>query len=159
MYAKSKKIDFINIKLEQFYGPDDDLTKFPLFIIKNCLNNTPELKLTMGTQKRDFIHVEDVISAYSIMISKYITGKNNYYEYELGNGKAVSVREFVEFVHRMTHSKTVLKFGAIPFRNEEIMFSQADIEPLKDLGWYPKYNLEDGIMEIINGVQENMIER
>src|SRR5512146_292629 len=70
LYSRQKKILFLNLKLEHFYGPGDDDTKFTTHVIKSCLMNAPELKLTLGEQKRDFIYIDDVIAAYLLLLAK-----------------------------------------------------------------------------------------
>lgn len=148
--AKEEKIKFVNIKLEHFYGPRDEHTKFTTYVIKNCLSNVLELKLTLGEQKRDFIHIDDVVSAYLILLKKATEQSEWFQEYKLGSGKAVTIREFVEIVHRLTRSRTKLIFGAIPYRKGELMYSEADISKLEALGWSPKISLEAGIQQVIS---------
>lgn len=144
-FGTSKKIHFINLRLEHIYGPFDSYTKFVPHVTKTCLENDTELNLTSGNQKRDFIHINDVISAYSLLITQKITDLPWFKEYELGTGEAVSVRDFVELIHRKSQSKTVLKFGALPYRENEIMDSKANNEELKKFGWINTISLEQGI--------------
>lgn len=149
--SAKRKINFINAKLEHLYGPlDNHNQKFVSFIINNCINNVPEVSLTPGEQKRDFIYVDDAVSAYLTLLKKGIYKPANYFEeFEVGTGKETSIREFVELVHNITKSDTKLKFGILPYRDGEIMFSKANIEPLASLGWSSKFSLSDGIREII----------
>jgi nucleoside-diphosphate-sugar epimerase len=148
-FANLGKIRFVNIKLEHIYGPGDDDSKFTTHVIKSCLRNVPELKLTAGEQKRDFIYIDDVVSAYCLLLQIAHEQPSLFQDYGLGSGKATSIREFVETVHRLTQSKTVLKFGALAYRQHEIMESKANVEPLKTLGWDSKVSLEEGIQAVI----------
>jgi CDP-paratose synthetase len=136
---------FINILLEHMYGPGDDASKFSTYVLKNFMNNTPELKFTAGEQKRDFIYIDDVVSAYLLITEKAESIPESYAEYELGSGEAISIRDFVETVHRITESNTKLLFGAIPYRNNEVMDSRAHVEALHQLGWRCGTDLESGI--------------
>ena len=146
-FADSGKIQFTNIKLEHIYGPWDDESKFTTYIMKSCLANIPELRLTLGEQKRDFIYIDDVVEAYLMLLKT--SNKEIYQDYELGSGQAISIREFVETVHSMIGSKTMLNFGALPYREGEIMESNANISALKEIGWTPKINIKTGIEKII----------
>lgn len=147
--AETHPIHFLNVRLEHLYGPFDADSKFVSYVINRCLRDEPELSLTAGEQQRDFIFVEDAVSAYSVLLRHGIDGSNGFTEYQVGTGTATSIREFVELVHRMTRSKTVLKFGALPYQENEIMVSQADIGPLLALGWSSKVTLEEGIRSIM----------
>lgn len=153
LFAESKKINFINLKLEHIYGEGDDNSKFTPFIINSCLNNVSKLDLTDGEQLRDFVYMDDVVSAYLTVLLTNRT-LEGYHEYEVGTGNAVKVKDFVNKAKQIARSKTILNFGAIPHRDNEILYSQADISKLKELGWNPKYDLESGIKEYIDNVKK-----
>ena len=150
-FAMRSRIHFSNVRLEHFFGPNDDESKFTSFIIKKCLDNAPELKLTPGEQKRDFIYVDDVVAAYMLLLEKLGTFSDHYVEFDVGSGKAVSIRDFVETVQRMTHSQTKAVFGALPYREGEVMLSCANVEPLQKLGWTCRTSLEQGLARVIEG--------
>ncbi|KON85967.1 epimerase [Sporosarcina globispora] len=143
--STAKNIRFINVRLEHLYGSFDSESKFCAHVIKSCLNNVPELHLTEGNQKRDFIHIKDVVSAYSLLLKQNWSDFPSFKEYELGTGKTLTVRHFVELVHRHSQSITKLHFGSLPQRDNEIMESAANIDELKKLGWTNKITVEKGI--------------
>lgn len=149
-FAQQKKLRFLNLKLEHFYGPGDDKTKFTTHIIKGCLSNVPELKLTLGGQQRDFIYIDDVVAAYLLLLDKRGFFNEEFMEFEVGSGAAITIRQLVETVHRLTASTTLLNFGALPYRAGEVMFSQADTSALQALGWGCRYSIETGIKQVIN---------
>jgi len=148
-FANSQEINFLNINLEHSYGPGDEPTKFPTHVINSCLGNVPELKLTEGEQKRDFIYIDDVVSAYIILLKNVDSFNSIYMEFDVGSGQSVSIREFVEIVHRFTASKTHLAFGALPYRDGEVMYSEADISGLTAIGWRCCYDLETGLKQAV----------
>lgn len=145
LFAASGRIRFININLEHMYGPGDDTSKFSTYVINSCLDNVAEILLTPGEQKRDFIYIDDVVSAYLMLLEKAPLVSGAYQEYDLGSGCAVSIRHFVETVRRLTQSETVMKFGAIAYRENETMESHADTTLLQSLGWRSRISLEQGI--------------
>lgn len=147
--ALTGKIKFINIRLEHSFGPFDSSHKFITFLIKQLLNNVPQLELTEAIQKRDFIYVDDVVSAYILLLNKADQIISNYEEYELGYGKAISLREFIEMAKVLANAETELKFGALPLRKSEIMFSQANTQALREIGWYPAKSLKEGLIKTI----------
>ena len=149
MFAESEKIDFVNMKIEHIYGEGDDDSKFTSFVIHSCLNNVEKIDLTDGEQSRDFVYIDDVVFAYlTVLLSEQKL--KGYYEYEVGSGKAVKVKDFVNVAKRVAKSMTRLNFGAIPYRENEILFSQANISKLKELGWNPEYDVERGIETYID---------
>ena len=148
-FSKQGNIRFVNIRLEHFYGPNDEATKFSAHVINSCLNNIPELKLTAGEQKRDFIYIDDVISAYMVLLDGIGRSESTFVEFDVGSGNSVSIREFVEAVHRLTASQTHLAFGAIPYRDGEVMHSEADTSKLTELGWHCQYDIKAGLNKLI----------
>jgi CDP-paratose synthetase len=148
-FSSQERIKFVNIKLEHLYGPNDDTSKFTSFVIDQCKRNAQEIALTTGNQKRDFVYIDDVVSAYEFILRHHVSAIDFFTEYEVGSGEPVSIREFVSRVHRLTHSETTLLFGAVPMRPNEIMNSKADTLALCRLGWEPKYSLESGLSKLL----------
>lgn len=149
-FSLHNEIKFINLRLEHFYGPGDDATKFTAFVINNCLRNTPELKLTLGEQKRDFIYINDVVAAYLLVLEKATDFNKSFIEFDVGSGRSVSIRHFAEIVHSLADSYTHLAFGAIPYREGEVMQSAADISGLTALGWQCQYDVAAGLKAVID---------
>ena len=150
-YAARNMLRFLNLRLEHFFGPKDDDTKFTSHVIRSCLANVPELKLTPGEQIRDFIYIDDAVSAYLLLLEKLGQLSEQFVELDVGSGEAISIRAFVEKIHQLTGSETELKFGAVPYREGEVMYSNADTEFLKGLGWQCQVSLEQGIVKTMKG--------
>lgn len=148
-FARDGKFRFINLRLEHVYGAGDDPTKFTTHVLRACLGNAPELKLTLGEQKRDFIHVDDAVNAYAVVLDRLLELAPGFNEIDVGSGRAVTVREFVETVHCLTDATTQLEFGALPYRPNEPMFSQANTTQLTALGWANRYDLATGLKRTV----------
>lgn len=139
---------FLNIKLEHMYGPGDSLNKFTTKIIHDCYKNKAIIDLTKGNQKRDFIYIDDVTSAFKAIVKNLEQFKESK-SIDVGSGKVVSIKEFVKKVHLLTKSQSYLNFGALAYRNEELMVSCANLELLEKIGWSPRYSLVEGILKTI----------
>lgn len=148
-FADTGEINFVNIKLEHMYGAGDDVGKFTTHVIRACLENSEELKLTPGEQQRDFIHIDDAVGAYLCLLENTGKMERGFAEFCVGSGQAVSIRDFVTTVHRLTASQTRLDFGVHPYREHELMHSEADLSALSELGWRCRYDLETGLKQVI----------
>lgn len=140
----SSKITSVNVLLEHFYGPDDEDSKFVTSMIAKMKRNVIDIELTEGIQLRDFIFIEDVISAYLCLIDNMPNFKG-FNVFPLGSGETVTVRKIVETIKEVSNSTSNLLFGKVPMRENELMCSDADISKLKKLGWNPKYTLNEGL--------------
>lgn len=146
LYLFSQKMVCISVALEHFYGPFDDRSKFVSKIILDLLHEVDFIDLTLGEQKRDFIYIDDVVEAFMTLVNFSFDVPNNLYRYEIGTGKNIEIREFVQTVKTMTGNKvTRLNFGMLPYRENEIMESHVDISMLSRLGWRPQISLVEGL--------------
>ncbi|HOB93004.1 MAG TPA: NAD(P)-dependent oxidoreductase [Aquabacterium sp.] len=141
---------FLNLLLQHMYGPGDDAGKFSTQVLRACRSHQPVLALTAGTQRRDFIHVDDVVGAIDWLLQPAVQARlADADALDLGSGEAPTVRHFVETVHALTASRTRLDFGAIPYRPNEAMHCQADLTRLRSLGWTPRLGLREGLQQTL----------
>jgi CDP-paratose synthetase len=148
--AKQGQMRFLNIRLEHMYGPQDDSSKFVSYIIKSIADGQARLDLTAGEQLRDFIYIDDVVSAYTMLLGDVCSWQQaEYRECDLGSGEAVSIKVMVSKIKELIGGPTMLHFGAVSYRSGEVMFSQADNSYLIKLGWRPTTKLYDGLTQTI----------
>lgn len=142
----------INLAIEHFYGAYDDVSKFASFIISKLIDNkTQEIDLTEGLQKRDFIHIHDVTEAFLILINNISTLKETFYHFEVGSNELISIKDFVTLVKKLCkNTNTRLNFGALPYRKNEVMYTNVDTSFLKSLGWETRFTLEEGLKDTIH---------
>lgn len=164
-YALSKKhfvewlqryshiVRVINVKIEHMYGTNDNDTKFISWVLNQFRAGVSQIDLTSGKQQRDFIYIDDVISAYLLLLGKRESFPR-FIEVELGTGQLIAVRDFVEklklaYEKRFGPSGTQLNFGAIPYRPGEPMSIPVDNSALVEMGWSCGIDFESGIDKII----------
>ncbi len=148
-FSRSRKVRFINVKIEYILGMCDDINRLHMYVLEKCLDNVEEIKLTEGYQKRDFIDIGDVVKAYNILLNLDWDNTPFFQEFEIGTGISTSVREFVELIHRLTESKTYLNFGALPYRANEAMDVKVDLTKMHSLGWTPNVTLEESVINLV----------
>lgn len=150
LFFRRSEIRVINMKLEHFYGPGCSNTNFISMMTEKMIKNEEIISLTPGEQKRDFIYYEDVVAAFLLVIEKYNSVEGNYNNFIVGSGMVYSIREVLNKIKELTRSNTILDFGALPYRDNELMSSKSDITALKNLGWNPKIEFQEGIKRTIN---------
>ncbi|MGV3546016.1 MAG: NAD-dependent epimerase/dehydratase [Pedobacter sp.] len=144
----SSGVKIVNLRLEHVFGELDAEGKFFTSILRSLLTQKPEIELTDGTQKRDFIYVQDVAEAY-ISVLQNVNVLGSYQEFEVGTGQCISIKYFVSKLALLTSSSSSLHFGALPTRDGEIAESIADNESLAKIGWKIRHTLDQAIQLII----------
>lgn len=151
------RIRFVNLRLFHLYGSGDGSEKFVPSIVKRCLADE-EIDLTDGEQKRDFIHVDDVVAAVGRVIEVELPEGFGYKHYDVGTGTSIRVRDFVESVKRLCGSNAKLNFGALPNRKGEFQDSYADTEALRAIGWTPMIDIDTGINEVLEHIGRHALQ-
>ncbi len=91
--------------------------------------------------KRDFIYVEDVIQAN---LKAAMATKSGVYN--VGTGKARSFKDIVDILCKELGIEREYEYIPNPYVKQYQFFTEADIESTKkELGYEPKYSLEEGI--------------
>lgn len=147
----SPKITVVNAVLEHMYGPYDSRSKFIEAMIRGiAIERAPSVDLTHGHQRRDFIYISDVVSALMTVLDHVEERSFDYKTIGIGTGEALQVRDMVSLIASLSSSDTELRFGAIPYRADEIMSSHADVRNLQDLGWRAKVSPAEGVRMILD---------
>lgn len=144
------KIPIITIRPTYIYGPAQASTKFIPYIIQKCLKNE-QIDMTYGKQKRNFIFVDDFIKA-TLLVAQKENRLNQIYN--IGDENSISLRDLVKLVKKITNSSSKINFGAIAYRENEMMEFNISNNKLKKLGFKALYNLDDGLKLTVRFYQE-----
>ena len=150
-YARKEKINFCNLKLEMFYGEDEPLDRFIPNTIVKMIKGEP-VYTTFGTQRRDIICVEDVLTAIEIVVNTQLEG---YHDIPVGTGIAPTIASVIDFIHVKTGCRSIVSKGAYPMRNNE-PDCVADVSLLNSIGDFRPVFWQDGIENMINKITERI---
>jgi nucleoside-diphosphate-sugar epimerase len=145
LFLRKNEIKVINMQLEHFYGNGASNTNFITNMINRLKNNEPQIDLTKGEQQRDFIYIDDVVNAYLIIVKKQNLVSSTFTTFQVCNNQLISIKELLIQLKELTKSNTKLNFGAIQYRENEMMFSTTNNSTLRNLGWNPIYTLNEGL--------------
>lgn len=129
------------VRLFSTYGPgDNDVWLIPTLINEMLSGRRP--RTTLGTQRWDWLHVEDAARALlAVATTSAASGVFN-----LGSGRSERVRDVIERIRDLTAPDMELVFGEIPFRPDQVMLMQADITRLQQAtGWSPQISMQEGL--------------
>ena len=94
-----------------------------------------------GEQTRDFVHVDDIVSA-NIFCMQY---KNNFAgrAFDVGTGSSISINKIKKIVEKY-HD---VEWQFAPPRAGDVRHTCADTTPLEDIGWKATIDIKTGIEE------------
>lgn len=146
LYIRKNEIKIVNMQLEHFYGPGSNNSNFITAMILKLKNNEPLIDLTLGEQQRDFVYIDDIISAYQTVVKKCPL-QVNYSEFQVSTGNLISIKEIMILLKKLIGSQSKLNFGAINYRENELMISKTDNSAILKLGWKPQYFVREGLLK------------
>jgi CDP-paratose synthetase len=150
LFMYKQNFTCINVVLEHFYGSGDDPTKFVTYIVKNLLKNVDKIDLTKGEQKRDFIYIDDVVNAFIKIINSLDNFNRDFYEFEVGTNHPLTIKQFVELAKQLSrNTHTLLNFGVLPYRENEVMNYYVNTSEISKLGWICNNTVEEGLKKMI----------
>jgi UDP-glucose 4-epimerase len=120
-----------------------------IFLISSILEQAKNgtINLQSSKPKRDYIYIDDMVSAYTKMIY------DNNIEFEIfniGSGISYSVREITEIINQQLNNTLDIRFTETE-RPNEVTNTVANIEKAKKhLDWEPKISLTEGINKYFN---------
>lgn len=135
---------FAWLRLLSAYGPEDDERHMVPVLIRTLLAGEKP-KLTEGEQVWDYLYVDDVARALCAVLEQGADGIFN-----LGSGEPCLLRDFASKVRDCIDPSLPLGIGEVPYREDQVMFLQADITLLRAAtGWKPEVSLSEGIQRTV----------
>jgi len=137
---------FVWLRLLAAYGPMDDPRHLLPSVIEQLLDGTRPA-LTPGEQLWDYLYIDDAAEAICrLALDTAASGVFN-----LGAGKAQTVRSLVEAVRDLIDPALPLGFGDVPYRPDQVMHLEAEISKLtRATGWQPQTTLAEGLRRTLD---------
>ena len=145
MYSKSYGLNISVLRLFSTYGPKNSEYKVESRIITQLLSNR-SIKIGNLSPKRDFIYIDDVISAFQIVI-KNLKGFNIY---NVGLERSYSIQEICNILKKLAGKKISVVTDKTKLRKNDIKNVVSDCSKIKKLGWKPKISINKGLELTLN---------
>ena len=147
------KIQIVGLKYFNVYGKREFfknktssmVVQFGHQILKGL---TPKLFEQSDKILRDFIYIEDVIQANILACDDVKSGV-----YNVGTGDATSFESIVDILQKELGIDNGKEYIPNPFVGQYQFFTEANIDTIKkELGYKPKYSLEEGIKAYLSEI-------
>ncbi|UOR03951.1 NAD(P)-dependent oxidoreductase [Hymenobacter aerilatus] len=143
----------INVIPYTVYGQVDTQPKI-MDIIYNSFLQKDAINMSGGEQTLDFVHIDDVVAFYALLIDKIDSLVNPWEDYHLGTGKGHTLRQLAQLFQAQLGLPENINWGALPYRPRDTMYSVAPIAKLiAHFGWVPATVIQSGVTKFIAGKQ------
>jgi GDP-4-dehydro-6-deoxy-D-mannose reductase len=143
-YAESFDIDVTVLRVFNIYGGGQgDKFLVPL-IVRQVLAGS-EVRVKDLEPRRDFLYIEDLADA----IIRAIERPQRFGLFNIASGTSYSVQDVIDVAQRLAGRQVAVHSEQVR-RQNEIMDTCGDISRAREqLGWTPRWSLEDGVAELL----------
>lgn len=133
--------DVVILRFSNIYGGNDHKSVVFKFLDNLKKNKTSTIK--SGNQKRDFIHISDIVGAILPATERKISGTFN-----ICYGKSYMISDVYKLAEKTT-GKHITPL-VVPGEGNDYVFSNKKAR--NELGFSPKINLENGMKTMVRGI-------
>ena len=127
-YARSEGLRLAYLRIFNAFGPGQhDSNLWPSLLKAAKLGQ--DFEMTRGEQVRDFVPVETVAQQFVDVAMNLDMRQGHPYVANVSSGNPISVRQFSEYWWNKANAKGLLKIGAIPYRENEVMRFVPSLKP------------------------------
>jgi len=144
-------------RFANIYGPGDhNFSRLIPKVVKSILNGEQPEVWDVGSV-RDFIYIDDAISAYLTLAEKKLDNGRRLRVFNFGTGKPIEIYDLVLKIIELADKKIDIKMENPPEeRFNEIKKQYVSIAKAKrELGWRPLISLDEGLAKTIKWYQQN----
>ena len=147
-YHRTHGLEYCALRYSNVYGPRQDPHGEAGVVAIFCtrlLNNEPITIFGDGEQTRDYVYVGDVVAANLLLTSTEFPRARSLDDrgFNVGTGTETSVRQLAQTLMQSVGRETPVNYA--PARLGELQHSSLDASRLRDLGWRPSVDLDQGL--------------
>jgi len=137
-------LDYASLRYGNVYGPRQDPrgeAGVVAIFLKKLLTSQQPIIFGTGRQTRDYVYVDDVVTANLMAMTKKVSGSFN-----IGTGLETSVNQLYKKIVQAAGIDKKAKHG--PAQSGEQMRSSLDYSKARRvMGWRPEHGLDDGLQK------------
>ena len=141
---KDSKTRFAWMRIFSTYGPlDTGAWLIPQTV--DSLSQGKAMDLTKGEQEWSYLHAYDLARAFETVVDNpSAAGTVN-----VGNPKTIILKDALIKIAQILGVKKLLNFGAVAYREDQVMKLQPACETLISIGWKPIVTFDSGVAQTI----------
>ena len=148
-FASLTGLSFAWGRIFSIYGPREHPKRSFALVIQALLRGET-VECNNGELTRDYLHVNDVASAFVALLNSDIQGPIN-----IGSGSGVTLKTIVGKIEKSIGNYGCLRLNKQPNTINEPPIIIADTKRLNSIGWTPIYNIDTGLDDTIEWFKAN----
>lgn len=144
-YIETTNIDFVTVKLNDTFGPND--TRPKIFNLWEKIRKSGErLDMSPGQQIIDISYIDNIVDGYLRLVdllSKDTERKLSGKSFAIGSDQRMSLRKLAATYESVTKSKLNINWGGREYRPREVMIPWTKGKKIP--GWKPNISISEGI--------------
>ena len=155
-YSKIYNVKVGILRCGNLYGPGDLNMKriVPETIISALINKNIIIR-SNGKLVRDYLHVNDAVDAYFLLMKKLSNDKQNLRIYNVGSKYNLSVLDLVKIILKIINNQKT-KIIVKNYSKNEIKFQKLNYNKItKELKWKQKINMDEGLKNTIDWYKQH----
>lgn len=148
MLYRNFKFPIMALRPGNLFGKYQNTKRFIPYIITQLSKNEP-LNVSMCEQKRDFMYINDFVSCLKKLLEKHEKTKGEIVN--ISTGKSISLRALIDTCRDIIGSRSVVHYGAVPYKANEIMDLNCSVEKYESIVGEPvDGNLKGALKECVD---------
>lgn len=145
LFSRRYGIPFTILRAAVLYGPNQGGGMFIPSLLTSLIKGET-FPMTAGEQTRDFIYIDDFISALHLAFLSNLDGIFN-----VGTGTQTTMRDAAAIAEDLVGVKGLIQVGALPYRvNETWQYALSPEKLVRETGWTPKTGLKEGMEKVLH---------
>lgn len=159
-FANDYQVSVTGLRYCNVYGPGEERKGKRMSMIGQMIDSILETNsvnlFTDGEQRRDWVHVNDVVEANILAMNRQ---QGRFGEiYNIGSGKSVTFNELFKTICDCNRLQSKIEYIECPFAAEYQNYTECNIDKAKrDLGFSPKYDTKLGIAQYLQSKKEEKL--
>lgn len=159
LYSRLYKIPYLICRLTNVYDEHEDFNNKKKgglnYMIMQAVKGNPLIVYKGGNFLRDYIYLDDVISAIKFLEEKKIENDT----YLIGFGKPILFKNIIDYLYEITGKKSQITQIDPPEFHKAVGINNfvADISKIKKLGWRPKIYYQEGVKKIVDSYKSLLL--
>jgi len=147
-YTDISDLYLATIMLNDTFGPND--TRRKIFNIWKDLEEGQTLSMSPGEQIIDILFIDDVVSAFRMLINQIFNDPNRKYAnkiFSVTSKQSYRLKELSFIFEMVSKKKLNIVWGALEYRQREVMIPWCGGERI--VGWVSEISIEEGIKRFL----------